>query len=96
MLKRTYARLSMILLGAVAVLYCVLAYLTYIDAPQFILMVLNIIAPAVLVGVVIFRVALLRCPHCGEATAKPYWKPRPEEVKCCPKCGGRLLYDDEV
>lgn len=96
MLKRAYARLSMILLGAVAVLYCVLAYLTYIDAPQFTLMVLNIIAPAVLVGVVILRVVLLRCPHCGESAAKPYWKPRPEEEKCCPKCGGRFLYDDEV
>ena len=60
MLKRVYARLSLITLGAVAVFYVALALLTYMDAPQFTLMVMNILAPALLVLVIFLRVVLLR------------------------------------
>lgn len=96
MLKRAHARLSMIMLGAVALFYIVLAYLTYTDAPQFTLMVMNIVAPALLVLVILIQVICLRCPHCGGSSAKPYWNAKPEQERYCPKCGERLIYDDEV
>jgi hypothetical protein len=76
--------------------YAVLAWLTYVEAPQFTLMVMNILAPALLMGVIFLRVVLLRCPHCGGPAAKPYWKARPDREQYCAKCGERLVYDDEV
>ena len=96
MLKRIHARLSIIMLGAVALFYAVLAWLTYVEAPQFTLMVMNILAPGLLMGVIFLRVVLLRCPHCGGPAAKPYWKARPDREQYCAKCGERLVYDDEV
>ena len=96
MLKRIYARLSILTLGAVAAFYVALALLTYMEAAQFTLMVMNILAPALLVLVIFLRVVLLRCPHCGGSTAKAYWKARPDREQCCSKCGERLVYDDEV
>ena len=39
------------------------------------------------------RLRKLRCPCCGESSARPRWRPGSREY--CPRCGAPFRYDDE-
>ena len=88
MLKRTYARICLVLAGlCIALLISSAVFFTHPTIP----IVFVCIAIGLFVAAIIVKVALLRCPSCGNTNTPLQWSK--SNTAHCSKCGKPFIYD---
>ncbi|MCL2125835.1 MAG: hypothetical protein FWH33_07590 [Oscillospiraceae bacterium] len=89
MLKRKYARISIILLLAgVAIILLCPTFAHYDDVYGIITYCVGL---AVVIAAFVVRYVFGRCPNCGKGSPIPRWSKTPDRY--CPFCGERFIYD---
>ena len=88
MLKRIYARISLIIfiLTLVSLLFCALY------SSQYVLPVIFACLAVLLFFIALgIRILKLKCPSCGKSYATPQWSK--SGTWYCPRCGKPFIYD---
>lgn len=97
MIKRKWARacISLIIAGILSS-FILPSFVSLISESQILMVMSVIISLALVIAGGIIKLVFCKCPNCGSLAASNYvtWSVNEKEFHC-PKCGKRLVYDDD-